>query len=186
MMEDKEIINLYFARNEDAIKQTDLKYGGYCGKIAYNILYDYEDAKECVNDTWLNTWNNIPPTKPKKLQSFLAKICRNIALNMYEKYKAIKRNDTETNLVLNEFNEIISKNDVEDYINEQELIKSINNFLKNIDIKNRIVFVQRYFYIYSIKEIAKENNLSESNVKMILMRTRNQLKENLIKDGFHI
>lgn len=186
-MEDKEIVDLYFDRNEEAINQSNIKYGGYCGKIAYNILYDYEDSKECVNDTWLNAWNSIPPTKPNKLGIYLGKICRNLALNMYEKYTALKRGGTQSELALDELEEVVGhKSDVEEYVDESLLKDSINNFLRGIDKNNRIVFVSRYFYMSSINEISKEYGLSESNVKMMLKRTRDKLKEYLIKEGYSL
>lgn len=185
-MDDKEIVDLYFKRNEDAIKQSEIKYGGYCGKIAYNILFDYEDSKECVNDTWIKAWNSIPPTLPKSLKAFLAKLCRNIALNLFERYTAEKRGGTETELALNELEEIVGVTSLEEQVKESLLKDSINHFLNTLDKQTRMIFVRRYFYMSSINEIANEYDLGLSNVKMTLSRTREKLKDHLIKEGYSL
>ncbi len=186
-MEDKDIVALYWKRDESAIKETKDKYENYCGKIAYNILFDYEDAKECVNDTYLKTWNSIPDNRPSKLGLYVGKICRNLSINMFEKYKAEKRAGTETALVLDELSNCIGdKDNVKEYVDYNLLKDSINGFLKTLSKQNRIVFVRRYYYMSNVDEIAKEYNMSLSGVKMSLKRTRDALKIYLIKQGYDL
>ncbi len=185
-MEDKDIVDLYWSRDEMAIKHTKDKYEKYCGKIAYNILFDYEDARECLNDTYLKTWNCIPSNRPSKLGLFVGKICRNIAINMFEKYSADKRSGTQSDLALDELSNCFGENNVEEYVNYNMLKDYINRFLKTVSKQNRIIFVRRYFYMSSIEEIAKEYGLSVSGVKMSLKRTRDGLKEYLIRQGYDL
>lgn len=187
MIKDSEIIKLFFERNEDAIQYSDNKYGGYCAKIAYNILYDFEDAKECVNETWLQSWNSIPPQKPDKLGIYFGRICRNLSINLFQKYSAEKRGGLNTDIALDELNEVIGKtSDVQEYLDESSLKDSINSFLRTIDEKNRKIFVRRYYYLSTVKEISDEYGLSQSNVKMSLSRTREKLREWLIQDGYDL
>ena len=186
-MEDKDIVNLYWNRDESAIKETASKYEGYCGKIAYNILFDYEDAKDCVNETYLKTWNSIPNNRPNNLRTYVGKICRNISINLFEKYSAEKRSGTETDLALDELNGVIGdKDNVREYIDYSLLKDSINDFLSNISKNNRIIFVKRYFYLFNIEEIAKQLSLSNSAVKMSLKRTRDDLRTYLIGEGYNL
>ena len=141
-MDDKDIIELYLARNELAIKETADKYGAYCTSIARNILGNEEDAGECVNDTYLNTWDAIPPTRPSIFSAFLAKITRNLAFNVYRRNHAEKRGSGEIALVLDELGECISgKNDVEQEVEKNELIETINSFLENLEPRKRNIFV---------------------------------------------
>ncbi len=186
-MLDKDIVDLYWARNEMAIKETKDKYENYCGKIAYNILFNFEDAKECVNDTYLKTWNSIPDNRPNKLGLYVGKICRNLAINMFEKYNAQKRSGSETDLVLDELGNLIGdKDNAKEYVDYSNLRDCINNFLRTQSKQNRIIFVKRYFYMSSIDEISKECELSLSAVKMSLKRTRDNLKDYLIKQGYDL
>lgn len=185
-MDDNNIIDLYWFRDENAILETDKKYGKYCNTIANNILYSTEDSKECVNDTYLKTWNSIPPTKPKLLKVFLGKITRNLALNIY-KSKNCKKRQGETPLVLEELQECIpSENNIDTEIEEKELTKYINEFLKSLPKEKRIIMVQRYWYLNSIKDISKKTNLSQSNIKMTLLRLRKNLKDFLEERGQYI
>ena len=186
-MEDRDIVALFWKRDEVAIKETQNKYENYCGKIAYNILFDYEDSKECVNDTYLKTWNSIPNNRPSKLGLYVGKICRNLAINMFEKYSAQKRKGTETDLALDELDNCFGdKDDVKEYVDYSILKDLINDFLKEQSKQNRIIFVKRYFYMSSLEEISKEYNLSLSAVKMSLKRTRDNLKDYLINKGYNL
>ena len=186
-MEDKDILDLYWARDEKALVETKDKYENYCGKIAYNILFDFEDAKECVNDTYLKTWNSIPDNRPSKLGLYVGKICRNLAINMFEKYNAQKRSGTQTDLALDELSNCLGdKDNVKEYVDYNLLKDTINSFLKGQSKQNRIIFVRRYFYMSSIDEIAKEYELSLSAVKMSLKRTRDNLRDYLIKQGYNL
>lgn len=181
-MRDEEIINLYWERQEKAICETDKKYGKYCSTISFNILQNNEEARECVNDTYLKTWNNIPPQRPNVFKIYLGKIARNLAINQYERKKAKKR-DYTLEIALEELNECISSNNnVEEELNYNELVNMLNTFLSELSQNKRKIFLERYWYLYSIKEISSNNKISESNVKIILLRLRNQLK-NYLKEG---
>lgn len=178
-MEDAEIINLYWSRQEKAISETDKKYGYYCNTISFNILQNKEDAKECVNDTYWKTWNSIPPQKPHILKSYLGKITRNLSLNQYEKKKAKKRNYT-VEIALEELNEcILSNNNIEIETNYIELVNTLNSFLSRLSQEKRKIFLERYWYLYSIKDISSKNKISENNAKVQLSRIRNDLKKHL-------
>ena len=186
-MEDFEIVELYWDRNENAITQTDRKYGKYCRKIAFSIVNDREDTEECVNDTYLQTWNSLPPQRPEKLSTYLGKICRNISINLYEKLTADKRGGNETDACLDEISELIGgSSEVEEQLDLTVLTDLINKFLRRCEKQARTVFVQRYWYMMSVKEIARENRMSDSNVKMTLSRTREKLKLYLEEEGYSI
>lgn len=186
-MDDKEIIELYFARNETAIKETADKYGNYCTKIAKNIVNNDEDACECVNDTYLNTWEAIPPTRPSIFSAFLAKITRNLAFNVYRRNHAMKRGGSEISLVLDELAECVSgKDNVEQEIEKKELVASINSFLKDLEPKKRNIFVCRYWYADNVNSIAKRYKMTESNVSVTLNRMRAKLKDYLVERGYEI
>lgn len=181
-MRDEEIINLYWERQEKAIYETDQKYGKYCNTISFNILQNSEEAKECVNDTYLKTWNSIPPQKPNILKVYLGRIARNLAINQYERKKAKKR-DYTLEIALEELNECISSNNnIEEELDYKELVNILNIFLSELSQDKRKIFLERYWYLYSIKEISFNNKISESNVKITLLRLRNQLK-NYLKEG---
>ncbi len=183
-MEDSRIIDLFWARSEFAIKETANKYSRYCYSISYNIVSSHEDAEECVNDTYLRAWNSIPPTRPNYFRVFLGKITRNISIDKYKKSKTKKRGRGQIELVLSELDECIStKSNIEDEIEEKELIKIINNFLESLPKEKRIIFVQRYWYLMTIKDIAEQQNDSESKVKCILFRIRVELKKVLEREG---
>lgn len=184
MVEDNKIIELYWKRDQSAIDESNKKYGKYCRTIAYNILYSKEDSEECVNDTWHNAWRAMPPEKPSKLQYFLGRITRNLALDRYGYNKAQKRND-KLETAISEYYECIanSKFSVED---ELILKKLINEFLESLDSRARIIFLRRYWYALSVQEIAKNLGMSESHVSVILHRTRNRFKDYLEKEGITV
>ena len=184
-MEDRQIIELYWQGNPDAIKETDNKYGAYCFTIANNILHNAEDSEECVNDTWLNAWNAMPPQKPTKLQMFLAKITRNLSFNLYNARSAKKRGGGEIVLVLDELSECLaSESDVESEYESKELGQCIRRFVQELPERDGNVFVRRYFFTESVAQIAKRYDLTDNNVMVILSRTRKKLKNHLIKEGF--
>ena len=181
-MDDNEIVELYWSREEKAILETDKKYGKYCRYIANNILQNKEDTEECVNDTYFNTWNSIPPQRPNIFKTFLGKIARNVALNIYERKKAKKRNGV-LEVALEELNEcIVAGANVEQEIQYNELVQKLNNFIKNLPQDKRKIFLERYWYLDSIKEISSKNKMSESSVKITLFRIREKLNMYL-KDG---
>jgi RNA polymerase sigma-70 factor (ECF subfamily) len=183
-MDDAQIIQLYFERSEDAIEKTKIKYGDFCFHIANNILKSKEDAEECENDAYLKLWNAIPPQRPNVLKSYLGKIVRNLALRRYEYYSAQKRN-VELEIAFSELEEcIVGLKSVEGQFDVGDLEKSVNRFLHTIDREPRIIFVRRYWYADSMKEIAARFRISESKVKSSLFRTRNKLRIYLQKEGF--
>lgn len=184
-MEDEKIIELYFKKDENAIRETDKKYGSYLFKIAHNITFDNEDSKECVNDTYFRTWNSIPPYIPKIFSSFLGKITRGLAVDILRKKNSEKRRCSEYELSLYELDECIPDNSATENEFEYKLLtESINRFLLSIQKEKRNIFVCRYFYNDSLKEIANYFGYSENKIKSILFRTRKALKEHLIKEGF--
>ena len=183
-MDDKKIVELYFARSEEAIKQTELKYGNYCFLIARNILSSREDAEECVNDTYLNAWNSIPPNNPNPLKTFLGKITRNLAINRYIRIRAKKRSG-ETDLIFEEVCEFLPDEGVS-LCEEFALKQAINTFLSSLSKKSRIIFVRRYWYLSPITEIARELAVSETSVKVTLHRTRLAFKAHLEREGIDL
>lgn len=186
-MTDYDIVKLYFERSEKAISETDKKYGRYCLTVAENILRSKADSEECVNDTYLKAWNSIPPQKPQKLSTYLGKITRNLAINRYKHYSAEKRGGGETELILSELeNCLSSESSTEKAVDEKLLIKAIENFLKGESKEKRRIFLLRYWYAFSISEIAKELSQSESKVTSTLFRLRNKLREHLEKEGITI
>lgn len=186
-MEDSLIIDLYFKRSEEAIKETDIKYHQYCENIGYHILKNHQDTEECINDCYFKTWNAIPPTRPNSLQSFLGKIMRNLSLDCYRKKHSQKRGGNEFGILLSELNECIPSNDsVWDSYNSKMLSEAIDKFLNEIPEKQCIVFIKRYYFCKSIKEIGKECSMTTTHVKVLLFRIRSALKRYLEMENFEI
>ncbi len=184
-MEDLRIVELYWKRDADAIPATSEKYGGYCASIARNILGNEEDAEECVNDTWLGAWNSMPPHRPSVLPAFLGKITRNLSFNRRRHTRAEKRGGGELPLVLEELSECVSGRDsVEGELNRRELLEAIDAFLSGLTPEKRMVFVCRYWYADSVRDIAARVGRTESHVSMTLTRLRRKLHEDLTKGGF--
>lgn len=183
-MKDKDIISLYFARSEDAISETDKKYGGYCRALTYNILGNPEDSEECVNDTYMRVWERIPPEKPVKLGAFVARIARNLAMDMLDRFAAAKRGGNSHALAYEEISECVpSKVSVEASADEHRLAELIEEFVTSLPWEKRTIFMKRYYHFCSVSEIAEQMLISESKVKMTLQRTRAKLKEFLEKEG---
>ena len=182
-MDDERIVALYFARDEKAIVETDKKYGKYCHYIAMNVLSSNEDAEECVNDTYLATWENIPPTKPQVLRAFLGKLTRNLAIDRYREEHAEKRK-APTTLVLDEVAECIPDPASEaDVLDEIALADALNAFLETLSDTARIAFVKRYFYCASVRDVARDLDVTETHVKVLLHRTRKKCKAFLLEKG---
>lgn len=187
-MKDLQIIELYLGRAENAIAETKSKYGSYIRKIAMNILKSNEDTDECENDTYLLTWNSIPPKEPENLKLFVGRISRNNAISIYRKKNAAKRGDG-MEIFLSELSECVPDKDmspVESSIMAIQLTTYINNFLNAQPTEKQTVFIKRYWYGESISEIANETAMSESNVSTILFRMRASLKEFLEKGGYSV
>lgn len=184
-MEDSRIIELFFERNETALKEVSKKYGAYCTGIAHSILKNDEEAEECLNDTYMSAWDSIPPRKPTTLGGYLGKITRNNALNRINFFSRQKRaGDT---LSFDELDEFISgKDNAEDLTSEHELSDAISEFIRKLPRKTRELFLGRYWEMLSHEELAKRHKMSKSAVAVSLGRTLKKLKEYLAKEGFEI
>ncbi|MCR5153494.1 MAG: RNA polymerase sigma factor [Lachnospiraceae bacterium] len=186
-MEDTEIISLFFDRNEDAIINTKAKYGRLCASIARHILPDERDVEECVEDTWIRAWNAIPPQEPRSLSAFLSTITRNLALDKHSYNYAEIRNSGITE-AFDELEDVLSFTE-KGFERKEETMgfsEFINRFLRKQSKDNRIIFVRRYWYGDSVNEIAEDLKMSESKVKTSLFRTRNRLREAMIKEDIKI
>ena len=182
-MEDMQIVDLYFARNEQAIDETAQKYGKYLFSIAYNILSSNRDSEEAVNDTYMGAWRSIPPHRPSRLSTYLGKITRRISLEKWKYFHAQKRGGGEVPLALEELGECIASVETpQQQLELQELTQRLNVFMKALPETEQQVFVCRYWYLYSVKTIAKQFGFSESKVKSMLSRTRSKLKTHLAKE----
>lgn len=182
-MTDEKIIKLYFDRNEQAITCTKNKYEKYLYTIAHNILNNKEDSEESVNDTYISAWNTMPPKKPSVLKTYLSKLTRNISLKRFRYNTAQKRGGGEITLAIEELNNFSCGKTTEDEFDKNQLIEFLRNFLSKISDEQRQIFLARYFYIYSIKDISKKLGYSQSKVKMSLKRTRDTLHDELRKEG---
>ena len=184
-MDDKSIVDLYFSRNQDAITQTDQKYGRYCYCIAYNILNNNEDAEESVSDTYMTAWSAIPPRRPSVLSTFLGKITRHISIDRWRERSAQKRGGGEVTLALEELEDCIAGvQDVEMEYERKEIVKAYIKFLDTLPNTERRVFLCRYWYVESIETIADKFGFSPSKVKTMLHRTRAKLRKRLAEEGF--
>lgn len=184
-MEDNKIIEMYLQRNEDAVVQTERKYSKYCRAIAVRIRRDPEDADEALNDTWLAAWNSIPPHIPECLKTFLGRLTRNISLKRVRSENALKRGSAEMRVVFEEVeNWLVSDQNIENEVSEQELADEIDLFLDGISAAERNVFVRRYWYMQTIAEIAEAHGFSEGKVKSMLFRIRKKLYARLKKENY--
>lgn len=185
-VEDKQIVELFWARNEQALSETHKKYNRYCHNIAFNILNSNEDSEECVNDTYIRVWNSIPPTRPKWLSVFLGRITRNLALDRFKAKKAQKRGSGRADVALDELMGCVSINPGMDISDDIALRNALNSFLHSLPEESMRVFLKKYWYMNSVSEIADELSITESKVKILLHRTRNSLKAYLEKEGICI
>ena len=186
-MEDIQILDLYFARDERAILESNLKYGGYCHCVANRILNCEEDAEEVVDDTLLQAGNIIPPQRPNFLKLFLGKIARNLAFTRWRKLSAARRGGGETDLALEELSECIPGTErIDDRLNARELARGIRRFLDTLPKRHRDIFLQRYFFVDPPEAIAARYGLKRTNVNMILSRTRAKLKTYLTQEGYDL
>ena len=180
------IIDLFFARAEQAIEELDKKHGSAVRKTAANILWDRQDVEECVNDTWLGAWNSIPPQHPNPLVSFVCRIARNLAVSRLRRETAAKRNDS-FDLVLDELEEFLpSRMNVEADYETKELTTVIDRFLSELDYDDRFIFVRRYWFADPVKDIAAAMNSPENRVSVRLFRLRTKLRNTLKKEGFSV
>lgn len=184
-MEDEKILDLYFARDERAIAQTEKKYGSYCFALANNILACRQDAEETVSDTYWKAWSAIPPSRPKAFKLFLAKITRNLAFSRWRSRGAEKRGGGETELVLSELEGCIpAGGSVEDRMNARELVKTIRCFLDTLPRREQDLFLRRYFFVEDTAVIAERYGMKPATVLRSLSRTREKLKTYLTQEGY--
>ncbi len=182
-MTDEEIIDLFFERSEQAISELAKKHGSAVSRVALNILNDEEDAKECVNDTWLGAWNSIPPNRPDPLRTYVCKIARNLATKRYHTNSAKKR-DSQYDVALDELAECIpDSSSVEDYVEADELAAIINRFLDTLSYEDKFLFMRRYWFADSLADAAKMAGMSYNTAAVHLYRVKEKLKKTLLKEG---
>ena len=183
-MDDSKIVELYWDRSEQAIEETDRKYGKYCYRIAYNILASKEDSEETVSDTYMTAWGAIPPRRPSVLATFLGKITRHLSIDRWRTRSAYKRGGGQMVLALEELEECIaSTEDVEQAYAKKELLAAYKRFIEKLPVTERRVFLLRYWYLDSVGDIAQKYGFSESKVKSMLHRTRQKLHRCLAEEG---
>ena len=186
-MDDKQLIELYRARNETAIGETLKKYGVMTTSVAENILRNHNDAEEVANDVWLALWNRIPPDEPENFSAYISRVARNQAITRLRHYNRLKRGGSEYEAAVDELSEIIpDSSTTEDIFEERELTRLINKFLDTQKKESRLLFVGRYFHLKSDAELSAAFKISKAGVRMSLMRTRNAMKKYLEKEGYRI
>jgi len=186
-MQDSDILDMYFSRDERAIGETEKKYGAYLHTVAYNILSNEEDTKETVNDTYLGAWNSIPPQRPSAFSSFLAKIARNLALKKLRTNGAKRRGGSEALITMEELGDCVpSHSDVEKEIEEKELSLILDAFLRELPETERRVFIRRYWFMEKTRDICRDFGFTEGKIKMMLSRTRKKLMHKLLKEGVNL
>ncbi len=179
MIDDEKIIEMFFERSEQGLRELDNKYGKICHNLSYNIVSNRQDAEECVNDAYLGAWNAIPPAQPNPLLAYLCKIVRNISLKIYYRKEAAKRNSHYT-IAMEEIEACIADpNTVEAEIEARELARIIESFLDTLTVENRVIFMRRYWFSDSCKDIAEFVGLTEKNISVRLTRIRQKMKEYL-------
>ena len=184
-MEDAKIIDLYFARNEDAICQTDAAYGRKLFSLADRILQNVQDSEESVSDTYIKVWETIPPTRPTYFYAYLAKICRHFALGKLD-WRAAAKRKAEIVSLTDEMALCIPDQRKEAEMSAKEIGRALNGFLEDLSQESRVIFLRRYWFCDSIAQIAERYGISESKVKMRLHRTRIQLADYLNKEGITV
>ena len=186
-MQDFEIVALYHQRDEQAIVHTQTKYGAYCTGLAQNILQNMQDSEECVNDTWLRTWNSIPPAKPENLKTYVGKITRNLSLNRLEYRLRQRRGGGETVLALDEIGEVASPDaDLAAQIERAEFARILNAFLWSLPERDCCIFIRRYYYVESVEHIAQKYGLNTAAVFKCLSRARAKLRKALESEGYTV
>jgi len=184
-MKDHEIVNLFWERSEDALTETQRVYQKYCSYIAFHILGNQEDADECVNDALHAAWNSIPPKKPENLKTYLGKLVREISVSRWRETHAAKRTPSEYLLSLEEIEEVGRDEDFTDTINAEILSQAISDFLRTLPEDKRNLFIRRYWYNDSIRELCERFGYQESKVKVSLKRVRDKLSIYLKKRGYY-
>ena len=186
-MKDAEIVALYWDRNEDALQQTQQKYGAYLSKISYNILADFEDSGECVNDTYLKAWNSMPDHRPNVLSTYLGKITRQVSIDVFRKKNSTKRYASEYAISLDELSDSFSDSTTPQQVLDSKLLDdAISRFLHALPDDERNTFIGRYYFFDSVKTVAAYCGMSETKAKSMLYRTRQRLKAYLVEEGFDL
>lgn len=183
-MDDRQIIDLYWARSQQAIEESERKYGAYCRTVAGNILNRAEDAEECVNDTWLRAWNAMPPQRPTVLQAFFGKLTRNLSLDRWRRDRAQKRGGSQVELALEELEDCLAARDrVDEQLEAQTTAELVAAFVRKLPKQDRLLFVRRYWYLDNVQTLAKTFGMGQSQVKSRLHRIRQRLKTELEQEG---
>ena len=186
-MEDRDIVTLYWQRDQEAIRQTDRQYGRYLSSIAFHILADREDSRETVNDTYLRAWDSMPPHRPQVLATYLGRITRQLSIDRWRARGRAKRGGSQYALSLEELGDCVPARDSSDrLVDDLSLAELLNHFLSELPVGQRKIFVRRYWYLSPVKEIAADLDISESNVKMSLLRSRDKLRLLLEKEGISL
>ena len=186
-MDDNEIIELFFARDQQAIQAASQRYGAYCTSIAQRILGDQGAAEECVNDTWLKCWQSIPPQRPNSLKGFAGRVVRNLALSALRAETAQKRGGGQVQLALDELSEVVSGGDTpEGALDRQAFRAALDSFLHSLPERNRNLFLRRYWYLDSVEALAKRYSMSRTQVTTTLHRLRQKLRVHLEQEGFEL
>lgn len=185
-MEDSAIIELYWARNEDALTQTDQKYGPMCRSLAFNILSDRQDSEECVNDTWHRAWNTMPPQRPDSLRAYLGRIVRNLAISRLRQRTAQKR-DGGAKVMFSELEDCLpSPARTDQELDAKELAAAVSRWLRTLDPDDRVLFVRRYWYGDASHELAREWDLLPNQMAKRMLKLRRSLKRSLEQEGFDV
>lgn len=186
MIEDEEIIELFYERSERAISELNTKYGRFCQRLSYNIVNNRQDAEECVSDAYLGVWNAIPPANPNPLLTYVCKIVRNISLKSYYKNAAAKRSGSYA-VAMEEIEDCLADTStVEIEADAEELKNLIERFLDTLDVENRVIFMRRYWFSDSVKEIAERMGITEKNASVRLTRIRRKLKDYLLEREVYV
>ena len=186
-MDDRRIVELFLERSEEAILETDIKYGRYCHKIAFNVLGNDEDSEECVNDAYMRAWGSIPPNEPDSMASYIGRITRNLALDKLRQKQSDKRGNGEVPVVLDELAECVSGVDeLERRQDSEEITNAINSFLETLSATERGVFMRRYWMMESIADVAGLYGISVSKTTTMLFRLRGRLKKHFMKEGISL
>lgn len=183
---DDEIIELYFSRDERAIEETDLKYRKYLFTVAYNILYSNEDCEECLDDTYVSTWNSIPPQRPLNLKAFLTTIARRIAINRYNENTTQKRIPSNLTFALDELEYMLSGEEIGDEFDAKHLGEVLSEYLKTLSKRQRYIFMSRYYMAEPIDKIASDLSLSKSSINKEIASIKQGLKNTLEKEGYRV
>lgn len=182
-MEDEKIIDLFFARSEQGIRELDNQYGAICRSLSYNIVNNRQDAEECVNDAYLGVWNTVPPARPSPLLAYLCRIVRNLSLKVYWKKNAAKRSSVYT-IAMEEIEACVAdRKTVEDEIEARELARIMEEFLDTLTLENRVIFMRRYWFSDSCRDIAGLMGLTEKNISVRLTRIRQKMRQYLMERG---